>query len=215
MKPGGGKGERDEVRRMDQLLRFERVLRRRGLRYIAGVDEAGRGPLAGPVVAAAVVLSSTCRIPGIDDSKKLHAAQRERLYERIREQAVCTAVGSVSPEEIDQINILRAAHRAMIQAVDALDFPPEFVLIDGSPAPKLPLAGRAVVGGDRRCYSIAAASIVAKVTRDRMMQEYDALYPDYGFAEHKGYGTRKHVEALRKFGPCPIHRATFKVSGWL
>lgn len=206
--------EETERQRIRRLQRFERSLWQRGLLHVAGVDEAGRGPLAGPVVAAAVMLSRDGCIPRINDSKKLSAIQREQLFDQIHKEAVCVSVGIMNAREIDEMNILRATHQAMRQAIETLTPSPEFILIDGTPAPSVDLPSRAIVSGDTRCYSIAAASIVAKVTRDRLMLEYDTLYPGYGFAMHKGYGTRQHVEALREFGPSPIHRASFRVSGW-
>ncbi|NQT26339.1 ribonuclease HII [candidate division KSB1 bacterium] len=204
----------DEARRIQRMQRFEHRLWRSGIQYIAGVDEAGRGPLAGPVVAAAVIFAKDSFIPYINDSKKLTAIRRERLFDQIQDEAVCISVGLVTSKEIDQINILRATHRAMKKAVESLDYPPEFVLIDGTLAPQFSRPSRAIVGGDRKSYSIAAASIIAKVTRDRMMADYNATYPRYDFAKNKGYGTRKHVEALREYGPCPIHRTSFQVLGW-
>jgi ribonuclease HII len=189
---------------------FERRARARGFLAVAGVDEAGRGPLAGPVVSAAVILPSGFPVEGVADSKKLTPARRECLFDEIRRHAACVAVGVVDAEEIDRINILQAALKSMAIAVDGLAKAADFLLVDGNrPAPH-PCPQETIVGGDGRSISIAAASIVAKVTRDRMMAEYDARYPDYGFAKHKGYGTAAHREAIRRSGPCPIHRRTFK-----
>ncbi len=189
---------------------FETGARDAGHRRIAGLDEVGRGPLAGPVVAACVVLPDGFSIDGINDSKKLTERQRERAEVRIRAEAVAIGLGVVEPETIDRINILQATRLAMREAFLLLDPPPDCVLIDGLPVPAFPCPHQqALVGGDGLCASIAAASIVAKVARDRMMRAYDAVYPEYGFAGHKGYGAAKHLEALRVHGPCPIHRRSF------
>jgi ribonuclease HII len=176
---------------------------------VAGVDEAGRGPLAGPVVAAAVILPPDFDPAGIADSKKLSPAAREEAEARIRCEAIAVGVGVVEAEEIDRINILRATHRAMRLAVDALDPAPDCVLVDGLPVPGLHEDCEALVKGDGRCLSIAAASIVAKVFRDRLLCAYDRVYPPYGFARHKGYPAPEHLRALDLHGPCPIHRRSF------
>jgi len=181
----------------------------RGYRVIGGVDEAGRGPLAGPVVAACVVLDPASIPDGIGDSKTLTEAARSRTYEAIRETALGIGVGSADVAEIDALNILRATHLAMRRACEACPCHPEFVLVDGLPVPSLPVPHRAIVRGDATCFSIAAASIVAKVTRDRLMIEMDAVYPGYGFADHKGYATPDHLRALDRLGPCPAHRRSF------
>ena len=178
-------------------------------RLVAGVDEAGRGPLAGPVVAAAVILDPAVRIVGLDDSKRLSPLRRDELEAEIRECAVGYAVARVDAAAIDAINILRATMRAMGEAVARLDPPPDEVLVDGNRCPDLPCPARAVVGGDATVSAISAASILAKVARDREMIEMDRRYPEYGFARHKGYGTRAHRQALLRFGPTPIHRRTF------
>lgn len=189
----------------------ERLLWRSGLALIAGVDEAGRGPLAGPVVAAAVALRRPLRLPAIDDSKKLAPAVRAELHEAIGRRAEAVAWARVEPEEIDRINILRAAHAAMRSALERLPAAPAFVLIDGHLAPPaLPWPHRALVRGDGLCAAIAAASIVAKVERDRIMDAYDAQYPGYGFAQHNGYPTPEHIAALERLGPSPIHRLSFR-----
>jgi ribonuclease HII len=177
---------------------------------LAGVDEAGRGPLAGPVVAAAVILPEGCRIEGVRDSKSLSARMREEVFERIRCRAVAIGVGVVEPDEIDRINILQAALRAMREAVHKLHPRPAVVLVDGPRGIGLDLPQIPVVKGDARSQSIAAASVIAKVTRDRMMRRYHELYPQYGFDRHMGYATRYHLEALRKHGFCPIHRRSFR-----
>jgi len=181
----------------------------RGYRIIGGVDEAGRGPLAGPVVAACVVLDPASIADGIGDSKTLSEVARARTYEAIRETALGIGVGSADVAEIDALYILRATHLAMRRACDACPCHPEFVLVDGLPVPSLPVPHRAIVRGDATCFSIAAASIVAKVTRDSLMVEMDAVYPGYGFADHKGYATPDHLRALERLGPCPAHRRSF------
>jgi ribonuclease HII len=191
-------------------FRHERGLRARGFLRIAGIDEAGRGPLAGPVVAAAVILPEKFRHGTLTDSKQLSAGQREELYSELTNRTgVCWSVCVVEVEEIDRINILRAAHQAMRRAVTALPVPPDHVLIDGLPVRPFPIEQTALVGGDARSFSIAAASVIAKVTRDRIMVQMDALHPGYEFAQHKGYGTELHLARLRANGPCPIHRKTF------
>lgn len=182
----------------------------KGFVSVCGVDEAGRGPLAGPVYAAAVILPPDCDIEGLNDSKKLSERKREALFDVIREKAVAFAVASASVEEIESVNILNATFLAMNRAVAALDPAPDFVLVDGNRAPKgLTLPCETLVGGDAASCSIAAASILAKVSRDRCIREMDALYPQYGFARHKGYGTKEHMDAIRAFGPCEIHRMSF------
>ena len=176
---------------------------------IAGVDEAGRGPLAGPVVAAAVILDPRNPIAGLADSKKLSALQRERLFDQICARALCCAIGSATVREIDEINILQASLLAMRRAVQGLRLTPAKVLVDGNRIPVLHIRAEAVVGGDALVAEISAASIIAKVHRDRWCAQLDIQYPDYGFAKHKGYGTAQHVAALRKFGACPEHRRSF------
>jgi len=178
--------------------------------WIAGVDEAGRGPIAGPVVAACVVLPPCHTLTGIADSKQLTPAQREALYDAITRHALAWAIGLASPREIERYNILQASLLAMRRAVLALPLPPQRVLVDGKHAiPSLPLPQQAVVGGDALEESIAAASILAKVARDRIMRELDRLYPQYGFAQHKGYPTPLHLQRLRMYGACPVHRRTY------
>lgn len=176
----------------------------------AGVDEAGRGPLAGPVVAAAVILPESFTIVGLDDSKKLTHLQRVKILDLIITYAVDLAVGIVDHEAIDSINILRASLRAMEIAVNNLGRKPDFLLIDGNQRTSLLIPQETVIKGDSRCCSIAAASIVAKVRRDEIMDEYHELYPEYNFRSHKGYPTKEHLEAIRKHGPCPIHRRSFR-----
>jgi ribonuclease HII len=176
---------------------------------VAGVDEAGRGPLAGPVVAAAVILDDLNPIKGLNDSKKLTARQRERLFDEIRAKALCCSVAQASVEEIDQFNILQATLLAMRRAVAGLRLKPAKVLVDGNQLPRLDVLAEAVVKGDATVPAISAASILAKVTRDRWCAELDVQYPQYGFAGHKGYGTAEHLAALRTHGACPEHRKTF------
>ena len=178
-------------------------------RIFAGIDEAGRGPLAGPVVAASVIMPENCPLLYVNDSKKLSAAKREELFDQIMDQAVSVGVGMASPGRIDEINILQATYEAMREAVSQLEPVPELLVNDAVVIPQISMPQKAVIKGDARCYSIAAASIIAKVTRDRMMEQYDKLYPEYGFAGHKGYGSAVHIAALKKYGPCPIHRHSF------
>jgi ribonuclease HII len=191
-------------------LTHERAAWQLGYRLVAGIDEAGRGPLAGPVVAAAVILPSPFPVAGIDDSKKLSARRRSELFDGILAHAVGVGVGRVEPALIDRINILRASLLAMEKAVADLLVQPDYLLIDGTFTIETPLPQRALPKGDARSLSIAAASIVAKVTRDRIMDTYHEAYPQFGFSRHKGYPTRAHREAIREFGCCPIHRRSFK-----
>lgn len=196
--------------KQDDLYLFEHQAKSRGYKLVAGIDEAGRGPLAGPVVAAAVILHPGQAIDGVNDSKKLTHKQRDQLFGMIMAQALSVGIGSASPETIDRINILQATRLAMLQAVESLTPAPEFLLIDGITTIDSRLPQQTIKQGDSRCASIAAASIIAKVTRDRLMLEYDQSYPAYGFAGHKGYGSSEHMAAIRKHGPCPIHRKTFR-----
>jgi len=190
--------------------RFEEEAAGLGARTIAGIDEAGRGPLAGPVVAAAVVLSPANPVHGLNDSKLLTAAGRERLYHQIHERASSVGIGIVSSDVIDEINILQATLLAMIHAVGELAPPPDYLLIDGPLSLRLEVPQRAIIKGDRLSFSIAAAGIVAKVTRDRIMMELHERYPVYGFDRHKGYPTTTHREAILRHGPCPVHRRSFR-----
>ena len=180
-----------------------------GYTAVCGCDEAGRGPLAGPVVAAAVILPRGCEIPGLNDSKKLTEKKREVLFDIICDTALAYAIAEASPQEIDEINILNASMLAMRRAVEALGIPADFALIDGNTSRGFAIPTQTVVGGDAKSPSIAAASILAKVTRDRMCADMDAEYPEYGFAKHKGYPTKAHMDAVREHGPSPIHRKTF------
>jgi ribonuclease HII len=196
---------------MNALSAYERDLLRRGYRHIAGVDEAGRGPLAGPVVAAAVIFSEDALIRGVGDSKTLTERQRDRLADSIRERALCWAIGEASPGEIDEINILQASILAMHRAVEQLPLWPDYLLVDGNRFHHPSLSFETVVKGDGRCFSIAAASILAKTHRDGIMRRLDAEYPGYGFGGHKGYPTKAHIEALRRLGSSPVHRKSFSV----
>jgi ribonuclease HII len=198
-----------ERRRLGRLFAHRRALFAAGARVVAGVDEVGVGPLAGPVVAAAVVLPARVELPGLDDSKRLSPAERERLAAAIRAQAVALAIAEVSAAEVDQQNVLRAAQQAMRRAIAGLPARPDHALVDGRPVPELGCPQTALVGGDARDASIAAASIVAKVHRDALMREADARHPGYGFALHVGYATAAHLAALRRLGPSPIHRRSF------
>lgn len=192
------------------LEAFERQVRRKGFPFIAGIDEAGRGPLAGPVVAAAVIFPEGTGLDHLNDSKKLSPKRRERLFGPIYEQAISVGIGIVDPVEIDRINILQATLLSMAMAVDNLFPRPDFLLVDGTFPIKSALPQECVKQGDSRCLSIAAASVVAKVTRDRIMKRYDDEFPEFGFGKHKGYGTKAHCEAIRALGCCRIHRKTFR-----
>ena len=188
---------------------FELAAHEAGYQVVCGIDEAGRGPLSGPVVAAACVLDPSVEIPGLNDSKKLSPAKREQLFGKITESALDYAIGMASPEEIDSLNILNATMLAMRRAIAGLKTRADFALVDGNCTRDFPIPARAIVKGDALSCSISAASILAKVTRDRLCLEDEKNYPQYGFAKHKGYGTAEHIAALKKYGPCPIHRKTF------
>lgn len=197
-----------ELARLERMKEYERKYE--GYSIVCGIDEAGRGPLAGPVVAAAAVLPKDATILWLNDSKKLSEKRREELFQEIQEKAVTYGVGVVSPAVIDGINILQATYEAMRQAVSALSSEPDILLNDAVIIPGIDEKKQVkIIKGDAKSVSIAAASILAKVTRDRMMGEYDKLYPEYGFAQHKGYGTKAHMDAIREFGVCPIHRRSF------
>jgi ribonuclease HII len=205
-----------ERERLRALFTTERELWGNGCRFIAGVDEAGRGPLAGPVTAAAVVFPQETFIAGLNDSKLLSPQRREQLSMVIYQQAISVAVGQASPEEIDCLNILQASLLAMQRAVNALRVRPDYLLVDGIyEIPGVGCSQIAIIKGDRRSASVAAASIIAKVHRDRLMQDYHRLYPQYQFDRHKGYPTKAHVAALEKYGYCEIHRRSFKPKGML
>lgn len=188
---------------------FEQPLWEKGYTRVAGIDEAGRGPLAGPVVASAVVFPVHACIPGVRDSKSVSATKREALYDVIVREALSVGIGVVDHREIDRINILAATYKAMRMAIGALSMRPHYLLVDGRAIPDCPIQQQALIGGDDRCFSIAAASIVAKVSRDRIMIAYDRQFPEYGFARHKGYATSAHRAALEKYGPCLLHRRSF------
>lgn len=192
-------------------LNYERKYWKSGIHYVAGVDEAGRGPLAGPVVAAAVVFPSDVTINGIKDSKVLSEKERERLFDLINEKADSVGIGVVEHSVIDKVNILNATFRSMHEAVCRLKYEPNHLLIDGPYFPGANIPFTKIIDGDSKCFSIAAASIIAKVTRDRLMIEYDKKFPQYGFAKHKGYGTKEHLEAIKKHGLCEIHRRSFRM----
>ena len=195
----------------DEKLQYERALLAKGLQYIAGVDEVGRGPLAGPVVCAAVImpLDDESIIVGVDDSKKLSAKKRETLAEEIKKKALAYTIVEVSEQEIDEINILEATKLGMKKALETLEIVPQSVLTDGNMTLNIDFPQRSVIGGDALCYSIGAASIIAKVYRDKMMDDYAKEYPQYAFDSNKGYGTAAHIQAIKEYGLCPIHRRTF------
>ena len=196
-----------EIKRTELMKEFDREYKIYGT--VCGIDEAGRGPLCGPVVAAAVILPDEYNILYINDSKKLSETKREEVYKEIDKYAVAYGVGIVSPERIDEINILQATYEAMRTAIHKLSVKPDILLNDAVTIPMVDIKQVPIIKGDAKSQSIAAASIVAKVTRDHLMEEYDKLYPEYGFAKHKGYGTAAHIKAIEEYGPCPIHRRTF------
>ena len=196
-----------EKLRMEQMMQYERKYEHLG--YLCGIDEVGRGPLAGPVVACAVILPADHQILYLNDSKKLTAHKREELYDVIMEEAISVGVGYASPARIDEINILQATYEAMREAISKLAVKPQILLNDAVTIPQIEIPQVPIIKGDAKSVSIAAASIIAKVTRDRLMAEYDKIMPEYGFASHKGYGSKSHIEAIRQYGPSPIHRATF------
>lgn len=202
--------EKERVQRehFESICAYERNLRREGYRFIAGVDEAGRGPLAGPVVAAAVILPEDFYLPGLNDSKQLSAQRREEYFQYINEHAVAVSTGIIHSAEIDEINIYEAAKKAMLEAISHLDVFPDYCLIDAMEVP-LPIEQLSLIKGDAKSVSIAAASVIAKETRDRLMTEYGAKHPQYGFEQHMGYGTKSHLEAIERFGPTEWHRMTF------
>ena len=201
-----------ELARLEQMREYENTYAARAM--ICGIDEAGRGPLAGPVAAGAVILPKDCTLLYLNDSKKLSEKRREELFVQIKEQAVAWCVGIVGPERIDEINILQATYEAMRQAVEGLGVKPDLLLNDAVEIPGVDIMQVPIIKGDAKSVSIAAASILAKVTRDHMMVEYDQLFPDYGFAKHKGYGTAAHIQAIQELGPCPIHRRSFIRNIW-
>ena len=201
--------EEQELLRQEKMKETENRLHDEGYEFVAGVDEAGRGPLAGPVAAGAVILPGDHDILYLNDSKKLSAKKRDMLFDQIKEEALAWSVGLVEPARIDEINILQATYEAMRLAVSQLKVKPTVLVNDAVTIPGISIPQVPVIKGDAKCISIAAASILAKVTRDRIMEEMDEKYPEYGFAKHKGYGTREHMDAIREHGPCPIHRRSF------
>ena len=199
-----------ERNRLENLKGYEKNLYKNGIKYIAGIDEAGRGPLAGPVVVGVAIMREDSFIEGINDSKKISESKREKLYEKIIEEAIDWSVGIVDQTEIDRINILNATKEALHKAIEKLNIKPERILVDAlDHIDTCGIPYTSIIKGDAKIYSISAASIIAKVTRDRIMREYDTIYPQYGFSKHKGYGTAAHIQALKEFGPCAIHRETF------
>ena len=198
---------------MDKFL-YERKHIENGCKFVAGVDEVGRGPLAGPVVCCAVIMPMDDVIEGIDDSKKLSEKKREKLAELIKQKAISYCVYEISQDEIDRINILEAVKKCMTQAVKGLSITPDVTLVDGVDT-HLPIKAEYVIKGDMNSYSIGCASIVAKVYRDNLMKEYSTKYPDYGFEKHKGYGTKAHIEKIKEIGPCKLHRKTFIKNFWV
>lgn len=192
-----------------ELFLYENEAKKKGFKFICGIDEAGRGPLAGPVFAAAVILRENEEIKGLNDSKKLSEKKREELFPIICDRAISYCIAFATESEIDQVNILNATYIAMKRAQEGLCIPADYALVDGNRMPPLEILGETIIKGDAKSASIAAASILAKVSRDRLMYEIDKIYPEYSFAKHKGYGTKIHIEALKKYGPCKIHRRTF------
>lgn len=201
--------EREETR-LNLLKQYEENLYKTGFKCIAGIDEAGRGPLAGPVTVGVAIMKPDSFIEGINDSKKISESKREILYEKIISEALAWSVGIVDEKEIDEINILNATKKALTEALDKLKIKPDIILVDAlEHINTLGIPYTSIIKGDAKIYSISVASIIAKVTRDRIMRKYDKIYPNYGFKEHKGYGTAKHIAAIKQYGPCPIHRKTF------
>ena len=199
-----------ELERLTKLKEIEKDLYEKGFKNICGIDEAGRGPLAGPVVVAGVIMPKDSMIEGVNDSKKVSEKKREELYEIITKEAISYGIGIIDQKEIDRINILNATKEGLTMAVKELNPRPDLIIVDA--LTKIDTDGipyQSIIKGDAKCYSISAASIIAKVTRDRLMVEYDSLYPGYGFAKNMGYGTAEHIDALKKIGPCAIHRRTF------
>ena len=199
-----------EEERLKQLKEYENQLRSKGFEFICGIDEAGRGPLAGPVVVASVIMPADSIIEGVNDSKKVSEKKREKLYDLILEEAISYGVGIIGQDEIDDINILNATKKSLTMSLKELDKKPDLIIVDAlTHIDTLGIPYESIIKGDAKCYSIAAASIIAKVTRDRIMIEWDKVYPQYGFATHKGYGTAAHIKAIKEYGPCPLHRKTF------
>ncbi|MGM0409512.1 MAG: ribonuclease HII [Bacillota bacterium] len=196
----------------ERMNSINEMLREKGYEFICGLDEAGRGPLAGPVVASAVLLDPFEKIIGLDDSKKISEKRREELFEEINKKAISVGIGIVENDIIDEINIQQASFKAMKKAIKELEFLPDYLLVDGNrEIPEIDILQKTVIDGDAKVNSIAAASIIAKVTRDRIIESYDNDFPQYGFAQNKGYGTKEHINALKKYGPTPIHRYSYSV----
>lgn len=201
--------EKEETRLL-QLKEKENELRKKGFEFICGIDEAGRGPLAGPVVIASVIMPANSMIEGVNDSKKISEKKREKLYDQIIAEAISYGVAIIGQDEIDEINILNATKKGLTISLKELTKKPDLILVDAlDHIDTLGIPYDSIIKGDAKCYSIAAASIIAKVTRDRIMREWDKVYPEYGFEKHKGYGTANHIEAIKKYGLCPIHRKSF------
>ena len=199
-----------EEERLKNLKKYEEELRKKGFKYICGIDEAGRGPLAGPVVVASVIMPENSMIEGVNDSKKVSEKKREKLYDLILDEAISYGIGIVGQDEIDEINILNATKKGLTMSLQELTQKPDLIIVDAlSKINTLGIPYESIIKGDAKCYSISAASIIAKVTRDRIMREWDLVYPQYGFSSHKGYGTAKHISAIREYGLCPIHRRSF------
>lgn len=199
-----------ELERLTKLKSIEKELYHKGFKYICGIDEAGRGPLAGPVVIAGVIMPEDSMIEGINDSKKVSEKKREKLYDDILEEAISYSVAIIGQDVIDDINILNATKQGVTKVVEELDVKPNLILVDAlTHINTKGIPYDSIIKGDAKCYNISAASIIAKVTRDRIMRQWDEIYPQYGFIHHKGYGTAKHIEALKEYGPCPIHRKSF------
>ena len=199
-----------EEERLKELKKMENELRQKGFNAICGIDEAGRGPLAGPVVVASVIMPENSMIEGVNDSKKISEAKREKLYDQIISEAISYGVGIIDEEEIDTINILNATKKGLTLAISQLKVKPDLIIVDAlEHIDTIGIPYESIIKGDAKCYSISAASIIAKVTRDRIMREWDEVYPQYGFKQHKGYGTAKHIAAIKEYGLCPIHRKSF------
>ena len=199
-----------ELEKLTNLKKIEKELYNKGFNKICGIDEAGRGPLAGPVVVAGVIMPQDSMIEGVNDSKKVSEKKREKLYDLIIEEAISYSVAIIGQDVIDDINILNATKKGVEEVVKGLDVKPDLIIVDAlTHINTQGIPYDSIIKGDAKCYNIAAASILAKVTRDRIMRQWDEIYPQYGFSSHKGYGTAKHIQALKEYGPCPIHRRTF------
>ena len=199
-----------ELNRLNEIKQIENDLHQKGINYICGIDEAGRGPLAGPVVVASVIMPADSMIEGVNDSKKVSEKKREKLYDLILEEAISYGVGIIEQNEIDELNILNATKKGLTTSLKELKVKPDLILVDAlRDIDTLGVPFQSIIKGDAKCYSIAAASIIAKVTRDRIMREWDTVYPQYGFSGHKGYGTAAHIAAIKEYGLCPLHRRSF------